>query len=55
MAAYVHIPPTKVPNSSKTKQKNHTKEPTFRKMEVHGKRGQENGPKTEKDKTETAT
>ena len=35
--------------------KSHTKEPTFRKMEVMGKRGQENGPKAEKDKTERAT
>ena len=41
------------PNRShKEKGKNHTKEP---KMEVYGKRGQENGPKAEKDKTERAT
>ena len=39
----------------KTKNKGHTKEPTFRKMEVYGTRGQENGPKAENDKTEIAT
>ena len=33
--------------------KSHTKEPTFRKMEVKEKRSQENGPKAQKDKTES--
>ena len=55
----LHIPPTKVlssPNrSNKQKDKSHTKEPTFRKMEVYVKRGQENGPKVKEDKTERAT
>ena len=40
-------------NRSK-KQKQETKEPTFRKMEVYGKGNQENGAKAEKDKTERA-
>ena len=35
--------------------KNHTKEPTFREKEVSGKRGKENGPKAEQDKTDRAT
>ena len=36
------------PNRSKKRtKKRHTKEPTFRKMKVMGKRGQENGPKAE--------
>ena len=39
----------------KKKNKSHKKEPTFRKMEVYGKRNQHNGPKAEKDKTERAT
>ena len=45
------------PNRSKQKQKDksHTKEPTFPKMEVWGESGQENVPKAEKDKTERAT
>ena len=44
------------PNAqTKKKDKSHTKEPTFRKMKVYGKRGQENGPKAEKDNTEIAT
>ena len=57
----LHIPPTKKyssPNRSKqtnnNNPKSHTKEPTFRNMEVLGKTGQENGPKAEQDKTETA-
>ena len=45
--------------SGRKKQTNesHTKEPTFMKMEVYGKRSQENGPnaKAEKDKIERAT
>ena len=49
-----HIPPTKSPNHSKTTPKSQTKEPTFRKMDVYGKRSQA-GPKAEKDKTERAT
>ena len=40
----LHIPPT-IYHTQKTK--SHTKEPNFLKMEV--KRGQENGPKAEKD------
>ena len=41
---------------TKTKrQDGHTKETMFRKMEVWGKAGQENGPKAENDKTERAT
>ena len=54
----LHIPPTKYssPNrSKKQKNKSHTNEPTFRKMEVWGKSGQENGPKPEENKTERAT
>ena len=41
-------------HSNKQKQEPHKKLPTFRKMEVSGKRGQENGPKAEKDNTERA-
>ena len=37
------------------KDKSHTKEPTFQKIEVQQKTDQENGPKADKDKTETAT
>ena len=58
-----HIPPAKYsspnrPTKKQTRatQKSHTKEPTFReKMDVQRKRDQENGPKAQKDKTETAT
>ena len=39
------------PDRSKNN-KSQTKEPTFRKMEVYGKRSQENGSKAEMDKTE---
>ena len=45
----LHIPPTKV-LISELLQKTHTKEPTFRKKEVQGKGGEENGLKAEKDK-----
>ena len=45
----------KASSPNRSKQKSHTKEPTFRKMEVCGKRSQENGPKVEKEKTERAT
>ena len=41
--------------SNKQKDKSYTKQPTFRKMEVSGKRGQEHGPKSEKDQIERAT
>ena len=41
--------------SNKQKDKSHTKEPTFRKIEVMGKRVQENGQIAEKDKTVRAT
>ena len=55
----LHVSPTEVPISytlkNKTKTKSHTKEPTFRKLQVQGKRGQENGPKARKGKTEKAT
>ena len=54
----LHIPPTKVLmhllTAQKTQNKSQTKDPTFRNMEVYGKRGQENGAKAEKDKTERA-
>ena len=45
------------PNCSnkQTKDKSHTKEPTFQKMEVWIKTDQETGPKAEQDKTEIAT
>ena len=42
-------------NQKQTKKTSHTKEPTFRKMEVRGKRSQANGPKAEKGPTERAT
>ena len=35
--------------------KSHTQNPTVRKKEVKGKRGQENGPKQKQDQTERAT
>ena len=42
--------------TKKEKNKSHTKEHIFRKVEVQGKkRGLENGPKAEQDKTERAT
>ena len=45
------------PNRSNNtkKDKSRTIDPTFWKMEVYGKRGRENGPKTDKDKTKRAT
>ena len=43
------------PNRSKKQNKNHTKSPPFGKWRFRGKRGQENGPKAETDKTERAT
>ena len=43
------------PNHSKELNKSHTIEPTLQKMEVYGKRSQENGLKAEKGKTERAT
>ena len=42
-------------NKNKKTNKSHTKEPTFRKVEDWGKRGQENGTNAEKDKAERAT
>ena len=43
------------PNYSNKTKKGHRKEPTFQKLEVQGKKDQENGPKAEKGKTEKVT
>ena len=55
----LHIPPTKIlisqPLKKKKKATQKRLETSFRKMEVYGKRGQKNGPKSERDKTERAT
>ena len=55
----LHIPQTEILISyplKKTKNKNKSQtKPTFRKIEVWGKRSQENGPKAEHAKTERAT
>ena len=40
-------------NRSKINNKSHTEEPIFWKMELWGKRGQENQPKAEKDNRES--
>ena len=37
------------------KQEPHIKEPTFQKTEIYGGKGQDNGPKSEKDQRERAT
>ena len=42
--------PTKIFIKPREKQTSHTKEPTFWKIEVWGKRSQENGSRAEKDK-----
>ena len=60
MQHILHIPPTKVLISEplqkkKGKNPSHTKEHTFREMEIYANIIQENGPKAEKDKTERAT
>ena len=47
--------PTTTPNPNKQTNKSHTKEATFREMEVYGKKSQQTGPKAEKDQTEIAT
>ena len=54
-AIWHHAVHTTSPNCSNKKDRIHTQEPTFHKMEVMGKTDKENGPKAEKDKTEIAT
>ena len=54
-AAHITNYNTHLLTAPKNKNKSHTKEPTFRKMKVQGKRSQENGPTAKQDKTERAT
>ena len=50
-----YSPPNRYKKKPPKRNKRHIKEPTIRKMEVQGTRGQENGQNAEKDQTEWAT